>query len=265
MIQPFSTTQIKQVFSFPFADPHWQNKIIIGLAVMLAATFIPILPILVLYGYIYQIMHRVIVEDGELHLPEWGDLGKLFKDGWRFFCVSFLYHLPACLLLFAGLALYFGGLLGFMIQIENDPNTTHVFWFFLTIGLFWICLTVGSLLYGVVSFFIPPALGHTVANDSFKAGFEFSGWWPIFKANFGGFCLALMIDIGLLAVIITVNQLLYMSMILICLMYVVGIAGGFYFLLVSSGLNALVYREGVEKIKSIPDAIVSAVAQENPA
>ena len=65
-----STQQLQNIFTFPFKDPDWVKKLAIGSLLILSGFIIPILPILFVYGYIMRIMERIIVQDGELYLPE---------------------------------------------------------------------------------------------------------------------------------------------------------------------------------------------------
>ena len=44
-------TAIQEIFSFPFRDPQWKNKFVIGGVVTLAGMAIPVLPWLALLGY----------------------------------------------------------------------------------------------------------------------------------------------------------------------------------------------------------------------
>ena len=81
MSQSFSSEDLKQLFAFPFQDPRWQNKFLIGSLVVFAGFIIPLIPFFFVYGYMAQIMRRIIVEKGEPFLPEWDDWGKLFVDG----------------------------------------------------------------------------------------------------------------------------------------------------------------------------------------
>ncbi len=91
------------------------------MGILFASFIIPILPGLIIYGYFYQIMQRVIVKSEEPTLPEWQDWGKLLGDGFRLFGVSFIYSLPLSILYFAGILAY--GLMIFSIPwMENTGS-----------------------------------------------------------------------------------------------------------------------------------------------
>ena len=112
MSMQFTTTPIKQALTFPFQDEKWQSKMLIGILIMFLNYIIPFIPMLIIYGYMYQIMHRVLVGDGELHLPEWNDWGQHLGEGWRLFCVYFLYMLPAAIFYIGGYFVYITGMVG---------------------------------------------------------------------------------------------------------------------------------------------------------
>jgi hypothetical protein len=244
----FTTTHIKQVITYPFQDTRWQSKFLIGILVTLANFLIPVIPTLILYGYLYQIMHRILVGDGELHLPEWSDFGKLIEDGWRLFCVYFIYMLPAFLFFIAGIVSYFCGIFGMTLMAQESNDSSFILIFYGFMGILMITVGIGMILSICASLALPPAICNTVKKNTFKAAFRFSEWWPVFKANLSGFVIALIIVYGLYMIIMLISQLLYMTMICCCLMYVVSIVGVYYISLVVAGLIPLVYKEGLEKL-----------------
>jgi hypothetical protein len=120
--------------------------------------------------------------------------------------------------------------------------------------VFFLAMIIAMILYGLLAFILPPALCHTVAKGTFKAGFDFSGWWKILRANLGGFFVTIVIVAGLYTVIMFAGYIFYMTIILCWLFFIMMFIGGYYMGLVSSALLASVYREGVEKIEIITPA-----------
>lgn len=257
MSLPFSTSHMKQVFTYPFEDPRWKNKFLIGILITLACLIIPVLPALILYGYLYQIMHRILVGDGELHLPEWDDWGKLFKDGWRLFCVYFIYTLPMMLVYIVGMGIYFIGMFSLTINAETSSKGMFIVPMLICVGILYLSMGIAMVLGICTSIMLPPAICHTVRKESFAAAFDFSGWWQVLKANPVGFFLAIVIIYGLGAVLMVISQVLYVTIVCCCLMYVVLIVGGFYLSLVTAALIPLVYKESIEKLNKA-DATVLA-------
>lgn len=236
MTAPFSTAGIRKIFSFPFADPRWKSKFLISIGVTLSAFIIPILPMLVLLGYYYRIMHRVIVEKEESSLPEWNNWGKLLGDGFKLFGVSFVYSLPILFITFFAVALYIGLVISLMLSSFQNPDNTAIslltnglgfsaminpdgtqptLLFFGIIFLFLLLVVTNYILAGILSIVRPLAWCQTVAKDSFGGGFEISRWRRVFRANFGGFFLALLMIYGTFFIIFYVCYILYMSLVLI--------------------------------------------------
>ena len=250
MSMKFTTAPIKQALTYPFQDEKWQSKLLIGLLVLILGVFIPIVPALVLYGYLYQIMERVLVGDGELHLPDWNDWGQHLGEGWRLFCVYFLYLLPAGVFYMGGFVAYITGVMSMSVFAEasSASGSAIILLFYACMGILFVCMGIGMVFSICASLALPPAICNTVKNGSFKSAFKFSEWWPVLKANLGGFLIALLLILGMYGVIMVISQILYMTVICCCLMYVVSFIGGYYLSLVVAGLIPLVYKEGLEKL-----------------
>jgi hypothetical protein len=197
----------------------------------------------------------MIVDKGDPYLPEWNDLGKYLGDGWRLFSVSFVYNLPAILVSVLGWVAYIIGFIGMAAVGESNPDSTFSILFFFGMGIFMVSIALTIFLMIAVSMIMPAVIGHTIAHGTIVSGFDFTGWWKIFRANLGGFFLALIILYGLLGFMYLISQVFYTTIILICLAFVVMLAGGFYLMLVGATLIGLAYREGVEKLKKTEEAI----------
>jgi hypothetical protein len=247
MTTSLSTKSMQRVLTFPFEDPKWKNKFLLGIGLSLAGMLVPIVPGLFVTGFAYQLMHRLIVDNGDLYLPEWDDWGRLLKEGWRLFSVYFLYELPVIVILIFGWVVYIGSFIAMTMEGGSNPNSVLPMVMLVGMGIFFLSSGLSIILGIVVSVILPPALGHTVAKDSFSAAFDFTGWWKIFKANLGGFLLAFLIIAGMVAAMYVLIQLFYMTIVLICLMFIVPMVVNFYMMLVGSALIGLAYREGVEK------------------
>lgn len=84
-----------RAFTFPFKDPHWITKFIIGgifvvLGMILVGAF-------VLAGYFIQVTQRVMRKDPN-PMPEWSDIGVKLVVGFKFCIVVLIYLLPVILL-----------------------------------------------------------------------------------------------------------------------------------------------------------------------
>jgi hypothetical protein len=245
----FSTSSIRKVFSFPFADPHWKSKLLIGMGILFASFIIPILPGLVIYGYFYQIMQQIIVRSEEPTLPEWKDWGKLLGDGFRLFGVTFIYSLPLSILYFAGILVY--GLMIFSIPWMENTGVEGGTVALIMIGImsfFFLIVLLGMLFSFVLSVILPLAWCQTISAGSFKGGFEIGKYWNVFRSNFSGFLIATTLMYGLFTILMMVYYVLYMSLVLWCLIPFLFIIGGMLTGLFSMVLWASVYREGLDKL-----------------
>lgn len=83
-------------FTFPFKDPEWPTKIIIGgLFVILSFAFVG-LP--VLYGYFIELIQRVRRREQQ-PLPEWKDVGVKFITGIKYLVALLVYSIPVILVM----------------------------------------------------------------------------------------------------------------------------------------------------------------------
>lgn len=252
MSTKFTTAPFKQVLSYPFKDERWKSKVLIGVLIYLGNFIIPILPALIISGYFYQIMHRILVGDGETHLPEWDDWGKLIGDGWRIFCVRILYQLPGLVLFLIGAGMYFAIIIGITLVDSGSSEIAIPFILIFALIMF-ASFAIGTVLIILASIVTPVAVCNAVKHDTFKAGFRFSEWWQVLKANFGGFIIAIMLIYGVSMIVGVIGQLFYLTMICCALMYVVIFIGSFYLGLIYAALIPLVYREGLEKLEKQAD------------
>jgi hypothetical protein len=100
-------TDLGKAFSFPFREPDWGSKFVIGSLVMILCIFGIGIPVLV--GYLIRVTQRVMRREENV-LPEWSDLGVMFVSGFKFCIVYLIYALPllALLLPLLGLAVVAG-------------------------------------------------------------------------------------------------------------------------------------------------------------
>jgi hypothetical protein len=267
MTTTFSTKSMQQVLTYPFKDPKWMEKFLVGIGLTLGSMIVPIVPGLFVTGYIYQIIHQLTVEKGELCLPEWTDWSKLLQDGFRLTAVTFLYSLPALIIGAIGFVLYFVAFIGMTAAEGSDPNSGFAIFFFLAFGIMMISMAISTLLMSVLFISMPAIIGHTVAHDSFAAGFNISGWWKVMKANLGGFAVTFLIIFGLVSVMYMLTQIFYMTIVLICFMFIVPLIAGFYISLVGAALIGQSYREGVDKLEEgnvvVPVVVVPEIPVED--
>ena len=74
-----SLMNFKNLLEYPFKDKKSGSKILIGSLLIFSSIIIPILPLLVVLGYIMRIAKRIIDGDGELSMPDWDQWGEYLK------------------------------------------------------------------------------------------------------------------------------------------------------------------------------------------
>jgi hypothetical protein len=225
-------------------------KLFIGSLFILVGYFIPWLPLIFVYGYCAQIMHRIIVEQGTPFLPEWDNWGKLSIDGLKLLGVSFVYSLPFLLLFCGGSGLFLTTTILPGI-LSGEPETTSsmmwlppfigmIIWF----GTFSLAMVLG-LAVGMV---LPVAIGHVIATNEFAAAFRIREWWPIFRANLSGYLISYVLILGFWMVLNFAMQILYFTVVLCCLIPFMTISVLMYLMIIASVLFAQAYRAGAENM-----------------
>lgn len=249
MVYTFSLNQLQPLLAFPFHQPRGLQKLIIGAALILLGIFIPILPTLFVLGYQSALARRAI-RTGELVMPEWTDWSTLLVDGLKVFGVGLIYVLPAIAVIMVGYA----GMLStsVMMAVMEDAGPNEVLrWMWVPllgslggIGLF----GVGMLLALLAGAFAPVALVRMIATDSFAAAFRMREVWAILRADLGGFVLAYVLILGVSLASSLAAQVLFFTVVLLCLAPLATVFYGMYVWTVGSGLIGLAYRDAVEKL-----------------
>jgi hypothetical protein len=221
----------------------------VGSVLILAGFFVPILPGIFVAGYILQVMRQVIA-GREPSLPAWDDWGKMALDGLQATVIGFVYFLPAMIVLFGGMGLYFFGTFTFPLMAANasDPTQAVGSMMALTFGsmvIMFLSMVLGMVLMLLGAVATPMATAHFVANDNLGAAFRLREWWRITRANKLGYFVAWVVVFGLYGILSFGVALLYYTIVLCCLMPIVAAPIVFYVGLVATPLFGQSYREGV--------------------
>lgn len=249
MADSLTSENLKRVFTFPFQDPKWHEKFLIGsLLFLVSFLFLPIFPI---YGYFAEVM-RLAIEGRDLLLPEWDPWEKKFTDGIKLFVVGLIYTLPFIFLFILGYMFLFLGAAGSEVgDFSTDPSSP--FWALPSmLGAFGSMAFFGLsfILVFIIGVFIPAATAHVVATDDLSAAFHFSEWWAIFRANLSGFIINYLLVFGLFTALSVVFQILYMTIILCCIAPFLLIPASLYIMVITGALFGQAYREGVQNLQS---------------
>lgn len=247
MNTPSSLQAVKRLFTFPFTDPDWKNKFLIGSGLLFGSFVIPLLPMLPVFGYAARIVRQTTEGDtGEPYkLPEWDDWNELFVDGLRLFGANFVLTLPIALVMMVGWGMYMVGMLGTMSAGENpqalaDSSPLLLLGF----GAFMCSIMLIIPLMLVTYLLIPVTQAHVALKRSFGALFAVREWWAILRANIGSYLLILFVMLGMYMAFMFAFQILYLTFILCFILPVVTAPLYFYGLLVVYHLSGLAYAEG---------------------
>lgn len=238
---------LKEILMFPIKDEEARKYLLIGCLVALTSFFIPILPYLVMFGYGMRIAKQVLNNESP-RMIAWDDLGGFVKDGLKMFGIRMIFSLPMLIILFP----LFLTMIIFPIFISTSNNSD--------VGIFipiFILLIFGGIgLLMLISFplniIISAAEMHVIEKDDFAAGFRFREWWPIFRANLGGFVAAFGILLMTSFALNFVAQFIYITIVLACLLIVIIPSIVMYSTLIMYVTNAQAYRDGKTKLAQSP-------------
>ena len=254
MQQNFTMNDLQTLLYFPFKDSNSRSRLLIASAVGLAGFIIPIVPWLFILGYAGAIMKQIIVDKQEPSMPDWKNWNEYISLGVKLFGVNIIYAIPAFIPMLFG----YGAMMlpAFMDAFSRNPHTYSNPDQFLGITMLFsfggfALFGIGMLFSIIIWIFLPPALAHVVAKDSFAAGFHFREWWKVFRANIGGFILSIVIAGGLYMVLMFVTQIIYMTIIFCILLPFLFAFISAYLSIIVFTLFAQAYSDGVMKLEGL--------------
>jgi hypothetical protein len=154
-------------FTYMFEDTNWVSKFLIGIVI----SVVPILNI-AWAGYGIGIM-RNMARGMEKPLPSWDNLGEKFKDGLIIFVATFIYLLPALIVI--GIGAIAGSALG-------DESAMTV-----VIVAISCCATVYFVAFSIMQ---PALLIHYSRTNSFGALFQVKEVFSLATQNLGEYLMA---------------------------------------------------------------------------
>jgi hypothetical protein len=239
-----------QALAFPFKDPQWVKKLGIGFLLGLGNSIVPLLPALILSGYCYKIMRRVIVEGGDPYLPEWEDWSTLLSDGLKLWGAGIVYSLPILVLVIPSMIFFMlsGIALPFLIDSSGrmpiDSDMLILGPFLIGAGIMCLGAPLGLLINLVKS----PGMGHLAAKGEFSAAFRIREIWPILKAGIGPYLIILVANLLLSFIFTAIMQVVILTLIF-AILYP-ALLGLYIFLvmLYNHTFEALAYREALRRL-----------------
>jgi hypothetical protein len=252
MQQNFTMNGLQTLLYFPFKDSNSRNRLLIASALGFASFIIPIIPWLFILGYAGAIMKQIIVDKHEPSMPDWKDWNEYISLGGKLFGVNIIYAIPAFIpMLFGYITMMLPAFMEVFSRTPHGYQNSDPF-----LGITMLFSFVGFALFGIgmlfsliLWVFLPPALAHVVAKDSFAAGFQFREWWKIFRANIGGFILSIVIAGGLYMALMLTMQIIYMTIILCILLPFLLAFISAYLTIIVFTLFAQAYSDGVMKLE----------------
>ena len=234
---------LKQLFLFPIQDDEARKNFLITSLVYFASFIIPILPVLVVMGYIARVI-RQVVNGEEPRMTLWDNWESMFKDGIYLFGVRLVYSIPIFIVIFP---LYFGMILApLWMEAGHGANEELFFVPFLIFAAGMLITFPISLALGII---LPAAEVHTIVNNDFAAGFRVREWWPIFRANWTGFLLAYLIALVASMILSSIVAIAMITIVLFCVIPFIMPAISAYLSLVMYAAFAHAYKEGQAKLQ----------------
>jgi len=175
-------------FRFVPEDPDWIKKILIGGAftllsgVLVGAVFV--------LGYCMRLIRRAAAGD-PTPLPEWDDLGGIFRDGLRGLAIYLVYVLPVAIVPIAfavAMALAGAGLSG----ASGSHNASEAFGALAAMGLLGV-YAITAILMLILALYVPAALARFTMLDRVSAGFEVRENLAFIRRNLGNYAMALLL------------------------------------------------------------------------
>jgi hypothetical protein len=252
MQQSLTMNGLQTLLYFPFKDSHSRTRLLIASAIGLAGLIIPIIPWLLMLGYAGAIMKQVIIDKQEPSMPDWKNWNEYLSLGVKLFGVNLIYSIPVIIPMFFGYGIMMlpAFIEGFSHNLHGYSNPDQLLGITMLFSFGGFALFGIGMLFSIILWvFLPPALAHVVAKDSFAAGFQFREWWKIFRANIGGFILSIVITGGLYMVLIFATQIIYMTIIFCILLPFLLAFISAYLSIIAFTLFAQAYSDGAIKLE----------------
>ena len=170
---------LERTFAFIWEDEDWITKVLIGAALTLTG-----IGSLAVIGWVAELARRIAAEEDDT-LPEWERIGDFFLYGLKYVGISFIWGLPIALPIILISVLTTGG-----AMILDDPSPVIAL-----SSIFVVCFTGFTFIYTLaLNLLIPAVMVPLAEGESFGQLLNPSRAWKLFKANAGGFLVALLIS-----------------------------------------------------------------------
>ncbi|MBV6396186.1 MAG: hypothetical protein HFACDABA_01779 [Anaerolineales bacterium] len=232
---------IQQLLIFPLKDNEARKNFLIAALVYLAASIVPVVPVVFILGYVARILRQTINGE-ELRMPAWEDWETLLQDGILLFGVRLVYTLPLMIVLAPVYIL--AAFTPVFAQSGNTGDGPALLPLFI-LGIASIVILPISLAVGLI---VPAAEAHTALHSDFAAGFRVREWWAVFRSNWRGFLLALIIAMLSGVVVTSIVGLAMITLVLICALPLILPGLSAYTTLIMYAAFAQAYKDGKNRL-----------------
>jgi hypothetical protein len=176
---------VGKAFSYPFKDPAWVSKFILGALFMVLGIFL--VGIFIVVGYFIETTQRVMRR--ELHpLPEWTDVGVKLVLGVKFCVVYLVYLIPIFILYIPFLALILVGSLS-----DNGDMLGALAGIYVGVMVFLFIIPYSLLLAAML-----PIITYRFArNEKVSEALDIAAVFRTFKRNWQNTLVVALIAVGL--------------------------------------------------------------------
>ena len=233
---------LRDVLQFPFHSSEWKRRFLIGVGLSLASMVIPIVPLIFVSGYRFRVLRRA-VQGKKPELPPWDNWGELARDGLRMWLVGLVYLLPGILVILGGIALYFGASVAYPLMMigqsmhTSSPEMLVPLMMMISMVIMMVAMAVAGALSLLGGIPLPMARAHVAAQDQVAAAFRVKEWGAILRGNVMSYFIGWVVVIGLLGIWYIGTMLLYYTLILSVLVFVLGPLFSLYLSWVSARKN----------------------------
>lgn len=242
---------------FPFDDPRWQSKALIGGLLALAAIFLPlpfIFLMLPLSGYGIRTMRHTITGEPP-SLPEWDDWGELFTDGLKVWVVGFVYELPLIILICCSFGAHFAAFPLMALAADKEAFGLAVVSGLAGYAILFGAMSLMTLIALPLGFLIEVAITRMAATGSLNSAFELGAVWRLARQGFKNYLIAYLVYMAVMMVIGMIASAATYTIILCCLYpFIMGFAA-FYGQAFRGALFGMAYYHSQAGPRDAPPAI----------
>jgi hypothetical protein len=161
----------------------------------------------------------------------------------RWTIISLVYFLPGFIAMIVGFVVYIGSIMTSTASKLTDAGALAMF---AGMGVYFIALAVGVLLFILAAIPLSVGSAHFVAQDRFGAAFRVREWWPLLKVNKLAYFVIWVVIVGLYSVMSMAMMVLMYSVVL-CIVTPFALApAGLYLSLIAAALFGQTYRDSQE-------------------